>query len=86
MVNASTQEPAPGGAEKAFNETILHRLRKVVEYEWQVRKESRLPSGPDLGYRLSNCLGEGAWKLQARMKQDGLLSCDQADVGTRFMK
>src|SRR5215472_8683954 len=48
-VNASPQEPAPGGAEKLLDEPILYRLRKVVEYERQVRKESRLPSRPNRG-------------------------------------
>jgi hypothetical protein len=75
LVNASAQKPAPGGAEKAFDEPILHPLRKVVEYERQVREESRLPPGPDPGYWSSNSLSEGSWKQFARMKRDGRLSC-----------
>src|SRR5262252_3239742 len=59
-VNASAQEPAPGGAEKALGEPMLYRLRKVMEYNRQIRKEPRLPSGPDRGYRPPNLLGEGA--------------------------
>src|SRR5215470_10216524 len=35
-VDASAQEPTPGGAEKALDEPMLNRLRKVMEYNRQI--------------------------------------------------
>src|SRR5260370_348833 len=64
---------------------LSHRMARSPEASPPFRKKSRLPSGSDLGYRPSNCLGEGAWKRHARMTQDGRLARAHADGGVRFM-